>query len=275
MPITQLIKSNMENNQRDFKWIWISKEIWLNEDLSIMEKVLLVEITSLDWENGCFASNAYFAKFFGIAERNIISHISRLKEKGLIYVESFDWRQRTLRSSLNSAMTKSSGQNGWNHQGTHDEIIIHNNTVNNTSTSSVSKDTTEVDVAPKLSRVKRKKEFIKTPLPTKEEFFSFIWKNKGKEKFYEMISSVNPRQNFSLQDMKTLYEWMIEFFKDKFVGKFYMDKDGNYIWSEIVFNQIDRFTWWYLDHPEEEIRNMKWRLTIWITKASEYASSNK
>jgi hypothetical protein len=33
---------------RDFKGVWIPKEIWINTDLSIIEKVLLVEIDSLD-----------------------------------------------------------------------------------------------------------------------------------------------------------------------------------------------------------------------------------
>ena len=45
---------------RDFKGVWIPKEIWLNTDLSIIEKVLLVEIDSLDnSDRGCFASNEY------------------------------------------------------------------------------------------------------------------------------------------------------------------------------------------------------------------------
>ena len=48
---------------RDFKGVWIPKEIWLNTDLSIIEKVLLVEIDSLDnSDRGCFASNEYLAK---------------------------------------------------------------------------------------------------------------------------------------------------------------------------------------------------------------------
>jgi hypothetical protein len=37
--------------KRDFKGIWIPKEIWLNENLTLQEKVFLVEIESLDNEN--------------------------------------------------------------------------------------------------------------------------------------------------------------------------------------------------------------------------------
>ena len=61
----------MEKTQRDFKGMWIPKEIWLSDKLSLMEKVLFVEIHSLDNERGCFASNRYFAEFFNISERQI------------------------------------------------------------------------------------------------------------------------------------------------------------------------------------------------------------
>lgn len=50
--------------QRDFKCIWITKELWILKDLSLLEKVMLSEIDSLDNENGCYATNDYFADFF-------------------------------------------------------------------------------------------------------------------------------------------------------------------------------------------------------------------
>ena len=34
--------------QRGFKGIWIPKEIWLSPDLNYVEKILLVEIDSLE-----------------------------------------------------------------------------------------------------------------------------------------------------------------------------------------------------------------------------------
>jgi hypothetical protein len=42
---------------RDFKGVWIPKDVWLDHNLTWMEKLLLVEIDSLDAEKGCFASN--------------------------------------------------------------------------------------------------------------------------------------------------------------------------------------------------------------------------
>lgn len=69
---------------RDFKGIWIPREIWLSEDLSITEKVLLVEIDSLDNESGCFASNEYFAKFLKISKDRVSRLISGLCKKGYL-----------------------------------------------------------------------------------------------------------------------------------------------------------------------------------------------
>ena len=83
--------------KRDFKGIWIPSEIWLAENLSIFEKLLFVEIHSLDNEKGCFASNQYFADFFGISPRQIRTYITSLKEKGLIEVKIKNRNQRTIR----------------------------------------------------------------------------------------------------------------------------------------------------------------------------------
>jgi hypothetical protein len=89
----------MEKTQRDFKGVWIPKEIWLSEKLSLMEKVLFVEIHSLDNERGCFASNRYFAEFFNISERQITTYISSLKDKGFITVSIRDRYDRTIRTA--------------------------------------------------------------------------------------------------------------------------------------------------------------------------------
>ncbi len=66
----------MEKPSRDFKGIWIPKEIWLSDQLSLMEKILFVEIHSLDNERGCFATNQYFADFFGLHPRRITEAVS-------------------------------------------------------------------------------------------------------------------------------------------------------------------------------------------------------
>lgn len=89
----------MEKPQRDFKGVWIPKDIWLSDKLSLMEKVLFVEIHSLDNERGCFASNRYFAEFFLVSERQIQNHLAALKEKGFIAVTMRDGFDRTIRTA--------------------------------------------------------------------------------------------------------------------------------------------------------------------------------
>lgn len=72
---------------RDFKGIWIPKEIWLDNNMTIMEKVFLVEIDSLDNELGCFASNQYFADFFGLSKNRCSEIIKSLESKGYLTIK--------------------------------------------------------------------------------------------------------------------------------------------------------------------------------------------
>jgi len=73
----------METN-RNFKGVWIDKSIWENQGLTWMEKLFLVEIHSLDNENGCFASNNYFANLFNLSKGRCSQIINSLKEKNYI-----------------------------------------------------------------------------------------------------------------------------------------------------------------------------------------------
>jgi hypothetical protein len=119
---------------RDFKGVWIPKEIWLNSDLSIIEKVLLVEIDSLDnSDRGCFASNEYLAKFVQLSEGRVANIIVELKKKGFIIQLFFDGRNRGLRTQISESsfnenvkadLTKTTKQ--------HTRKREHNNTENKT-----------------------------------------------------------------------------------------------------------------------------------------------
>lgn len=77
----------MENNNRAFKGVWIPRDIWENKDLSVMEKVFLVEINSLDNDQGCFAGNRYFAEFFSVSKGRCSQIIKGLELKGYLTVE--------------------------------------------------------------------------------------------------------------------------------------------------------------------------------------------
>ena len=84
----EIKKTNQIKVKRDFKGIWIPSTIWTSLDLSLLEKVIIVEISSLDNADGCFATNSYFGKFFGLSNTRISQVISSLVDK--------DWIKSTL-----------------------------------------------------------------------------------------------------------------------------------------------------------------------------------
>lgn len=81
---------------RDFKGIHIDRELYLDRSLSWTEKILIIEIDSLDVEKekGCFASNRYLADFLGIAPGTLKNLITKLKKKGLIKEVFYDIGKR-------------------------------------------------------------------------------------------------------------------------------------------------------------------------------------
>lgn len=93
----------MPENERDFKGVWITKEVWLDERLNMLDKGILTEIDSLDMgEKGCFASNKHIADFCQCSETKVSTSISKLIKLGYLYVQSFDGRQRILKSRLSN-----------------------------------------------------------------------------------------------------------------------------------------------------------------------------
>ena len=93
----------MADIERDFKGVWIAKEIWLDKRLNALEKIILTEIDSLDnGERGCWASNEYLAEFCQCSESKVSKAISKLIELDYIYLRSFNGRQRELKSRLSN-----------------------------------------------------------------------------------------------------------------------------------------------------------------------------
>ena len=87
----------MYETVRQFKGVWIPKEVWLDEKLTYFEKAVYAEIDSLDGEDGCFASNKYLAGFFGCTERHIKRALAHLSELGYVKTEMFDGRKRVIK----------------------------------------------------------------------------------------------------------------------------------------------------------------------------------
>lgn len=91
----------MKELNRDFKGIWIPKGIWLDKRLNALDKIILVEIDSLDaTEEGCYASNKYLADFCQCTETKISTSIKKLVELGYIKITNFDGRKRYIKSRL-------------------------------------------------------------------------------------------------------------------------------------------------------------------------------
>jgi len=128
--------TNPEQQKREFKGIWIPKEIYLDNKLNWTDKILLIEIDSLSGNKGCFASNAYFAKFLSVSETIVSKSISKLKKFGYIEQTSFDGRKRTLQSRLElkfkADLNQSSKQDETKFQDSPDEKFKYINTSINT-----------------------------------------------------------------------------------------------------------------------------------------------
>lgn len=74
----------MSEIKREFKGVWIPREIWLSKDLNMTEKALLVEIDSLSKLGECFATNKHFAEFLQISQNRVSVIISGLVERGYL-----------------------------------------------------------------------------------------------------------------------------------------------------------------------------------------------
>lgn len=93
-------------SERDFKGVWIPKEIWFDDRLTITEKAIFAEIDSLDKNGqGCFASNEHLAEFSGLSKISISRIVSKLIDVGYIERGEFDGRQRILKSRLNKMIS--------------------------------------------------------------------------------------------------------------------------------------------------------------------------
>ncbi len=99
---------------RDFKGIWIPREIWLIPDLKPSYRVFLAEIDSLDKGNGCWAQNSHFSALFGLSKNRCSEIISMLEKKKLIKVthQNSDGEiQRRIRLSTPSENRQTPSEN--------------------------------------------------------------------------------------------------------------------------------------------------------------------
>jgi hypothetical protein len=139
--------------KRGFQGVWIPKEIWLNKELSWIEKLFITEIKSLDDNNGCFASNTYFGTFFNLSPHRCSEIISSLIKKK--FIEARYERKgkqitkrilRVINTDICVVIGKPSGVVGKRQQGSRkmstppSENVKDINTVNNTVINTIDDD---------------------------------------------------------------------------------------------------------------------------------------
>lgn len=81
---------------RDFKGVWIYKNLYLSREYTPNEKFLLLEIYSLSKgsKKQCYANNRHFADFIGVKENTIQKAILKLEKNGHIKRE-YTYREGT------------------------------------------------------------------------------------------------------------------------------------------------------------------------------------
>jgi hypothetical protein len=215
---------------RDFKGVWIPKDIWLNTDLSIIEKVLLVEIDSLDnSERGCFASNEYLASFVQLSEGRVANIISDLKKRKFIIQVFFDGRNRGLRISKSESsfnenvkpdLTKTGKQTTRKRE--------HNNTVNKTTNntdyilSENSKEFSPIEI--NGIEIKEKKNGKVNPF----QLISELQKEETKEKVCDQKENKERKPNPTYE----AFTIFCETFERLSGANYPKDKNGNYLMSK-------------------------------------------
>jgi hypothetical protein len=235
---------------RDFKGVWIPKEIWLNTDLSIIEKVLLVEIDSLDnSERGCFASNQYLASFVQLSEGRVANIISDLKKRKFIIQVFFDGRNRGLRISKSESsfnenvkpdLTKTGKQPTRKRE--------HNNTVNNTDNN------TDYNISE--NEFSHTEDEIKNPF-TRQGFSDSLDsdKVKKKENLRQKKEKAEPKQP---SDIFVAYEIFCTFHESVSAAKYPRTLNGNYILNPIDARNVKLLLEWVEKiNPDNKMDNFK------------------
>lgn len=225
--------------ERDFKGIWIPKELYLNNELSWAEKILLVEIDSLDKDNqGCFASNEYLAKFLMLSEGSVANMIIKLIDKGYIIKKGFDGRKRYI--SINNQIINLLNQNSYLyesrvHKNMNPEFTKtltldsqkyeHSNTINKTNNNTFKKE------SKKNFTLSFPSEFSQRLIDKINEFFEY---RKEIKKQYKSEKSAN---QFILSIQKELKNYGEDIIIDSFDNSIANGWQGFFIKKDLINKQ--------------------------------------
>ncbi len=209
-------EKNLNNPKRNFKGIWIPVEIWEHPNLSYFEKMLWAEINSLDGDEGCFASNEYFMKFFNAGESTIRNGIGNLKKMNLVEQIDFNGRCRTLKIKKIAVRP------------------LENQRSDRLNSSTFPKEKESSKEKEYIYNKKEKRE-AEASLPSqsilkikrKEEVFTSIEEHKkleeklgieGREICYEILNDWKkdtPKHKWKKDDYRSITRWVIDAYKEK------------------------------------------------------------
>lgn len=83
------------NDERRFTGVFIPEKIWLDTNLSPIEKLFWGEVHALDKKEGCYARNEHFSSFFQITDRRVRQIIASLESKKYVF-KFFDARNHRI-----------------------------------------------------------------------------------------------------------------------------------------------------------------------------------
>lgn len=264
----------------------------------------------LDWVIRCWTYNsasAFSELLPYISSRSISRHLNELADEWIIFINNFNKIKydKTLWYSINydhkaisellqvkKPILGAICQNGES-IGENGEPIPDSNTDTSNSaiaTFDVEKFQIKEETPKKKSRSKRSS-FIREGSdtiwasyipPTKLMLEERLWQKRWVDKFYQILildnmkdtkifKLDNPDDPLSFTKLISLYEWMIEFFKEKYDWKIYKDSEWRTVGSDIIFNVLDTFIAHYMENKKwEDILNLEARLRTWIINSLKY-----
>lgn len=83
---------------RVFDGVWISANLWFTTQMNITEKVILLEVKSLDNEFGCIATNKKIGEVLQLKPNTVSLILKSLEEKGFIKIKYSDYNTFSGRS---------------------------------------------------------------------------------------------------------------------------------------------------------------------------------
>lgn len=222
---------------RDFKGVWIDREVWFDSNLNALDKIILTEINSLDGEDGCYASNRYIAEFCGCSESKVSKSIAKLIDLGYITLKSFNGRTRVLQCCL----VKNARQTSTKSEAA-EQIMPAININNNIKKKQERKKESYDDIINELCDNEMLKE-------TMYEFIKMRQLIKKPLTDYALRRILAKLEEISGGDLEQKIEILAQSITNNWQGVFPLKKD--YADKRAAQNKTDR--WYHSDEPEEDL----------------------